>query len=217
MTEHPLLANWFSGKDFTNDWFSHKVDALINTLAPLQHIQANILEIGSWEGRSAIFFLEYIPKCHITCIDTFRGSPNHGEKFEKSIAALEERFDKNTSIYASRINKMRMRSAVGLDNLAENGAQFDVIYIDASHRRDDVLTDTIMAWRLLKVGGIAIWDDLRFKLDWPSAERPADAIAAFCKIFDGTFDELHRGKQLIVKRTHEWPERFLISDTKRKL
>ena len=33
-----------------------------------------------------------------------------------------------------------------------------IVYIDGSHRPEDVLTDAVMAWKLLKEGGIMILD-----------------------------------------------------------
>ena len=36
---------------------------------------------------------------------------------------------------------------------------FDLIYIDASHYAPDVLSDAVLAFKLLKPGGILIFDD----------------------------------------------------------
>lgn len=36
---------------------------------------------------------------------------------------------------------------------------FDLVYIDGSHLRLDVLSDASMAWRLLREGGVMVFDD----------------------------------------------------------
>lgn len=217
-THKRQLATWFEGKDFTKDWFSYHAGPWFEHLHPWQDREARILEIGSWEGRSALFFLNYLPKAQLTCVDTFEGSQEHvGPDYEPVLAALERRFLANTAAFAERLQVIKARSAIALDRLTENGDQFDIIYIDASHRRDDVLIDSIMSWRLLAPGGILIWDDLHFRLDAPSSERPADAITAFCSVFAPCFDELHRSYQLIVRKTNQWPRRQTYTKPKRKV
>ena len=47
-------------------------------LAPLRKTPVRIVEIGSWEGRSALFFLKYLPYSRIVCIDTFQGTAEEG-------------------------------------------------------------------------------------------------------------------------------------------
>jgi predicted O-methyltransferase YrrM len=43
-------------------------------LHSLREKPARIFEIGSWEGRSALFFLNYLPLSNIVCIDPFEAS-----------------------------------------------------------------------------------------------------------------------------------------------
>jgi precorrin-6B methylase 2 len=43
-----------------------------------------------------------------------------------------------------------------LPQLLDEQQKFDVIYVDGSHVADDVLTDGITAWRLLKQGEVLI-------------------------------------------------------------
>ncbi|MBA3446078.1 MAG: class I SAM-dependent methyltransferase [Pseudaminobacter sp.] len=198
---------WYAGKIFSNDWLTARLAPWLMALAPRVADAAEVLEIGSWEGRSAIAFLEILPRATITCVDTFAGSPNHqGDPLmREQLSKLEARFDRNTAGYSRRISKIKCRSVAAMDMLIEAGRQFDVIYIDASHRRDDVFADSVMAWRLLRIGGTLMWDDLRFKLEWARSERPADAIAMFGAMFGECFTEIHRDKQLFVVKTADWP------------
>jgi predicted O-methyltransferase YrrM len=41
----------------------------------------------------------------------------------------------------------------------EKKIEFDFIYIDGSHAACDVMSDAVLAWKLLKENGIMIFDD----------------------------------------------------------
>lgn len=64
---------------FSSDWFSHNIvglNAIFEYLKPKR-----ILEIGSFEGRSTVFFAEkalaYQSEVEIVCVDTWEGSAEH--------------------------------------------------------------------------------------------------------------------------------------------
>ena len=210
--EHPFWQRWYEGKDFSNDWFTMNIETWLRVLDPYKSRPMEILEVGSWEGRSAIAFLEIFPLSKLTCVDKFGGEPidpnNHllRDQFQKQ----EGRFDRNTAQYASRLTKMKGRASAMLDSLAQDKRQFDIIHIDADHSRSAVLTDSVMTWPLLRTGGVLIWDDVQFHLEWEPSERPADAIKMFCAMFGDSFRELHRGWQLIVKKEGEWPAKYRV-------
>ena len=56
--------------------------------------------------------------------------------------------------------------------------QFDFVYIDAGHSASDVLTDAILSFHLLKVGGVIVFDDYSY------AEDTKFAVDTFIKAFD---------------------------------
>ena len=58
-----------------DDWFSKNINIWKNYLIPLKEIK--YLEIGSFEGRSAVFVGELMNIKEITCVDTFEGSNEH--------------------------------------------------------------------------------------------------------------------------------------------
>lgn len=169
-------------------------------LLPLQKQRCRVLEIGSWEGRSAIFFLEFLPLCRITCIDTFAGSDEHklGTVWNQNVAGIENRFDANLASYAGRVEKIKIRSVDALGRLAQAGQIFEVIYIDGSHAAADVLSDSTLTWPMLRANGILIWDDY----EWGCADedRPQPAIDAFLRSKSSELTEIHRGYQLAVRK-----------------
>src|SRR5215510_810415 len=65
---------WFRDKEFTSDWSSGNFTLWGRVFRPLRGKPLRIVEIGSWEGRSAIFFLNFFDQSTITCIDPFDGA-----------------------------------------------------------------------------------------------------------------------------------------------
>ncbi len=65
----------------------------------------NMLEIGSWEGRSAVFLMHYFPVAEITCVDTWKGSDEHVG--DESLMSVEERFDSNVAQFGGRVRKFK--------------------------------------------------------------------------------------------------------------
>lgn len=194
-------AEWFAGKDFTADWTSHNFPVWETILADLRDSEVAVLEIGSWEGRSAIFFLRYLPLARLTCIDAFTGNPErHAGDVEylQACREVERRFDANLREFVGRVEKRKARSVPALDALAVEGRSYDVIYIDGSHTTDDVLIDSLLSWRLLKHGGLLMWDDY----GKPGVDQPKPAIDAFLALKREQVSELHRGYQIIVQRRH---------------
>ena len=196
------IRRWFDGKEFSVDWTSHHLAVWLPIFLPLRDRVRDVLEIGSWEGRSSVFFLEFFPDCNLTCIDTFAGGPTCLPLPEGRVQVehCEHRFDANLAPYAERVRKIKGRSARELDRLGERGEKFDLIYIDGEHLRDDVLIDSVMAWHLLRPDGILVWDDYAWGLDLPADRRPQQAIDAALSLYAGEYVELHRDYQVIIRR-----------------
>ena len=192
---------WYRDKTFTADWTSINFVNWTTHLSRFQDRAPAVLEIGSWEGRSAVFFLEFLPRCRITCIDTFEGGAEHADFDQVVVSSTEARFDGNLASYGQRVRKIKSRSLPALDRLAQNNEVFDLIYIDGSHTRDDVLLDSVLAWRLLAPDGICIWDDYTWGLrDRAPAERPREAIDAFLDLHSAELQILHTGSQIIAEK-----------------
>jgi len=108
----------------------------------------DILEIGTFEGRTAFWLLDNIPNSRITVID-----PHLGPKFK-------ENFDK----WALNNNQSRFiwvcnHSFSALIDEISQYKQYDLIYIDGCHCSSCVLSDAILSWKILKTNGILLFDD----------------------------------------------------------
>jgi predicted O-methyltransferase YrrM len=194
--------SWFAGKEFTTDWTSGNFSLWRRVLAPLREEPVRILEIGSWEGRSANFFLQFFPRSTIVCIDTFGGNANEANVYENLAASTaEQRFDRNLAPFGNRVEKIVCSSVSALEQLKVQGRRFDLAYIDGGHWRDDVMADSLGVWALLASGGVVIWDDYRWGRDAPPEQRPQPAIDAFLDTHQGAYRLLAKGYQVIIERT----------------
>ncbi|KXZ46234.1 hypothetical protein GPECTOR_45g104 [Gonium pectorale] len=80
--------------------------------------------------------------------------------------------------------------------------QFDLVYVDGSHLRADVLTDIVMAWQLLKPGGVMVLDDYSWDQYLDNlACHPKQAIDAFLTVFGHQLRILSLLYQVMVERT----------------
>ncbi|MBU2259628.1 class I SAM-dependent methyltransferase [Patescibacteria group bacterium] len=204
---------------FTADWFSNQIPIWEEHLSDLRGKPSiRFLEIGSFEGRSTCWLLDNIlthPDSIITCIDTFselkkEQLEKHGEfwginpPYPHNIN-VEEIFDYNIQATGSpqKVNKLKGKSQRLLRNLPFE--HFNGVYIDGSHLAADVLSDAILAWPLLKEDGILLFDDWGLDMYRDPKNNPRTAIESFMKVFEGSFEALHKGWQVIIRKTSERP------------
>ena len=184
--------------EFTRDWFSTNIPVWEKALAPYRgKADVHYLEVGVFEGRSALWALENIltdPTARLTCIDLFNGP--YKERF---FANLERSGESGKVTAITDYSQLALRK-LPLDH-------FDIIYIDGSHSEDDVLEDAVLSWRLLKEGGLMIFDDYRWAGSFAagtSADAPTDfcktAIDRFVQCFDRHFEVIHNSYQIILRK-----------------
>ena len=72
--------NFFKKFKFSNDWFTNNIPIWVPILNKKKNNKIlKILEIGSYEGMSAIFFLDFFKNAKIDCVETFEGSDEHSD------------------------------------------------------------------------------------------------------------------------------------------
>ncbi|HWP47774.1 MAG TPA: class I SAM-dependent methyltransferase [Candidatus Limnocylindrales bacterium] len=144
---------------FTADYTAQAIPVWRKCLGDLKgKAYVRLLEIGSYEGRSALWFLENTlthPTCLIICVDIFRSR------------RAESRFDHNIQVSGrtSQVIKIIGRSQGVLPLLRENS--YDIIYIDGSHCVADVGTDARLVWALLQPDSILIFDHYMWEPEKP--------------------------------------------------
>ncbi|RAV13562.1 class I SAM-dependent methyltransferase [Mycolicibacterium sp. GF69] len=163
--------------------------------------KVQILEIGSWEGRSTLFLLTYFTQGHLTAVDTWAGSAEYEYNATANVRDLESRFDGNVAVFKDRVTKRKGSSLHVLPQLLDEDQKFDVIYVDGSHVADDVLRDSIAAWDMLKQAGILIFDDFLWMCYPRFRANPGWAINTFLKYRAGEYKVLNANYQLILQKT----------------
>ena len=199
---------------FTKDWF-HWAPQVWEQLIPMlpegnTYGVANrgirhFLEIGSFEGRSAVWIMEHMmgEGDTITCIDTWEGGEEHGAE---DMGAVDQRFQHNIDVAKGRfpnrkVHPYKCQSVIALAEEVQYARDmYAFAYIDGSHVARDVLTDACMTWPLIAKGGIVVFDDYLWGDPRDILHRPKPAIDAFCNIFAEELDIIHVGYQAIIKK-----------------
>lgn len=198
-----VFAGNIRGLEFSHTWFDGSIPLWVKLLSGLKATgkPVEILEIGSWEGRSTVFLLGYFPNGRLTAVDTWQGGDEHRDF--GALSALEQRFDANVAAFGGRVEKMKGLSSMVLAQIAGSRREcFDLIYVDGSHFADDVMLDAVFAWRLLRQGGIMIFDDYLWRIEqYGWKKNPARAVNLFLRLCKGDFDLLHAGYQLAIRKT----------------
>ncbi len=154
-----------------------------------------MLEIGAFEGRTTEFAARLFPNARITCIDPWI---DYAEM--PDLPRAEECFRRNTANIAQRIRAIKGFSSFVLPRLLDQGEQFDVVFIDGSHAYADVVIDSMYGWRLLKGGGVLIWDDYLWRKRDYGRRVPKLAIDQFLTAFRGHYVPLWAFKQVAIRK-----------------
>ncbi|NOL51616.1 class I SAM-dependent methyltransferase [Pelistega suis] len=148
------------------DWFSHNIpsfSAIFDRIKPKR-----ILEIGSYEGRSAAYMIEkalqYHQEVELFCIDTWEGGQEHIGVNDMNM--VERNFLHNMQVMQQRYPGLKLHQLKGYSHpammqLCTQGLEgtFDFIYVDGSHEAPDVLMDALLAHRLARKQGVIAFDD----------------------------------------------------------
>ena len=188
--------------EFTQDWFSHNIPGMQSVVNQIPEIK-KVLEIGSFEGRSACWFLEEVldDSGKLCCVDNFGGSLEHTQ-FDFN--EVKRKFLTNTSQVKKpnqHLHLVEKSSTVALADLIVHNATFDFIYIDGSHTSPDTLTDACMAFQLLKKGGGMVFDDYLWEMHTGIIRSPKAAIDMFVMLFSEQCRVVLNGYQVGVIRT----------------
>ena len=179
------------------DWFTHNINNLdlIFKKKQLYSKELSMLELGSYEGNSSVFFLKYFQKIKLTCVDTFEGSIEQGNKnFDK----VFENFKFNTKNYKDRVEVFRLKSKEFFKNT--NDSNFDLIYIDGSHYAKDVFEDATNSFDVLNKNGYIIFDDFLWDFYENINDNPIGGVKLFIKKNFFKLKIISIGYQIIIQK-----------------
>jgi predicted O-methyltransferase YrrM len=162
------------------------------------------LEIGTFKGDSAEWMCENIfthETARYYCVDPFTGSVEH-HVGKIDCTTLEADSRARLDLFPqSRIIKGYSQDV--LLNTKFGDKSLDFIYIDGSHIARDVMVDSVLAFRLVKVGGVICWDDLAWEVFPDPLDKPRIAIESFLKVYARELKVVHLGWQAIAIKTSE--------------
>tara|TARA_B100000214_G_scaffold156271_1_gene112073 strand:- start:170 stop:856 length:687 start_codon:yes stop_codon:yes gene_type:complete len=162
---------FLKNKKITNDYFSMHSYNFFKYLNFLEG-NFNYLEIGTYEGNSAMFVANTFPKSKVYCVDNWNKTEEYGDQ---NFDIVEKNFDYNTSSF-NNILKFKNNSD---DFFKKNNTLFEVIYIDGYHKDFQVLKDCRNAWKILKKNGLLICDDYIWNFYENIKENPCYSINKF--------------------------------------
>jgi len=162
-------------------------------LAHLKGKPAVGLEIGTCRGESAESMCTRVftdPKSLYYCVDTFEGSPEYDKaiKFSEVETAARERL--------KGFKQVAILKGTSAEVLKKFKTPLDSVYIDGGHDSLNVIRDSVMAFDLLKVGGVMIWDDYGWTLMPNEIDRPKFAIDFFLKTYAKHLNVIHKAWQV---------------------
>ncbi len=185
---------------YTVDWFSGNISLWSHCLREFKDRPVNALEIGSFQGRSSRWLFENIlthPDARLTCVDTFEGSEEH-YAVPGLLTNLRGLFDHNLKPYEEKLTVL-VGSSQSI--LRTHSDSYDFAYVDGDHHAPSVLEDAMNAFRLLKYGGILIFDDYLWTGGGPDpTQNPKLAIDAFLAVNAKRLLVLFKDYQVIVRK-----------------
>ena len=179
---------------FTNNWFNNsEIKSLI--LKYIDVTNSNkILEIGSYEGASACFFSDILLNnngSELTCVDPFDNS-DPTSPVTDNVKVL---FYSNIS-QSKNYNKITVKELYSNDFYNENNKTYNFIYIDGSHRLDDITVDFTNCLKIIETNGIIWMDDYRGD-DGVSIKNHIDALYEQNKHL---IEIIHTGYQIAFRK-----------------
>ena len=180
----------------TPNWFQY---AQHNFETHLAHIptdaELDILQIGAYTGDASVWFTDRFPDARLTDVDTWEGSdePDHHNLDWRSVWSIYR-----TRLAGRNVTPWRMTSDQYF-YFAQPHQEFDIVYVDGDHTREQVARDAENAWNALKPGGILIFDDYTWRGHEPG-NNPMDAINPFLVAHNEEFVIVTLNTQAWIRR-----------------
>jgi len=176
-------------------WFNQsELRALVSNFLE-NHQPNNILEIGSYEGASSVFFADNFlahKKATLTCVDPFL-SIDDNDHHSLLLSDQEKNFLNNISntLFPDKITFEKKTSDLFF---SENKKRFNFIYIDGSHDPKQVVIDLDNALKVITNGGI-IWMD-----DYLGGTNIKSAVDEYISSKNPPLEVIHSGYQIAFKK-----------------
>ena len=164
---------------FSEDWFSSNIPLWDYNIKKefSKNSKLKYLEIGTFEGKSAIYICENFENIEVTCVDPFDKYETIESLVKKQdMKKIYDTFQSNIKVFKNRITHYKISSN---EFFKKSNELFDIIYIDGSHYYIDVENDFKNSLNCLNKGGIIIFDDFLWNYYKKIEENPINGILPF--------------------------------------
>ena len=134
------------------------------SLCYMQNLEGDVVEIGSWQGRSSTFLARAVKESkngNFYAIDHFGGNVGKEDFYaiDGSLSNLKANFKENLSKFglSDIVNLLDMANTEAVDKIKDKTIRF--LFIDGDHTKKGVQKDIELFFPLLKKGSIVVFDD----------------------------------------------------------
>ena len=144
-------------KNFSQKWFLNNFEIFTFFLPKDKSLKFDYLEVGCYEGLSSFYVLSEYKSVNAFFLDIWDMPNPNSKTLSPNFDLIEKAFDQNLSGFDFK--KIKNDSVISMRKLLKENVHFDFIYIDGSHNGEDILSDAIEAFKILKVNGLMFFDD----------------------------------------------------------
>ena len=186
-----------SNKNFSNKWFLNNFDIFNHFLPENKNEKFNYLEIGCFEGLSSFYVLSQFKFVNAYFLDIWDEPNKNSKSLTDDFNKVEKLFDENLSKF--NFTKIKDDSVISMRKLLRKNMDFDFIYVDGSHNGEDILSDAIEAFKILKKGGLIFFDDfLQYELN--RKIQSYVGIEKFLELYSNDLQIVFFQNNLVVKK-----------------
>lgn len=134
------------------------------SLCYMQDLEGDVVEIGSWQGRSSTFLARAVKESgngKFYAIDHFGGNVGKEEFYaiNGSLSSLKDSFIENLSRFGliDTVNLLDMVNTQAYEKI--KGKKIRFLFIDGDHTKDGVKKDIELFFPQLEKGSIVVFDD----------------------------------------------------------
>ena len=184
-------------KNFSNKWFLNNFDIFNFFLPKEKNSKFDYLEVGCFEGLSSFFVLSEYKAVNAILLDIWDMPNPNSKTLSHNFNSIEKAFDNNLSGF--NFTKIKDDSVVAMRKLFKQNKSFDFIYIDGSHNGEDILSDAIEAFKILKKEGLIFFDDF-LQHDKNRALQSYEGIEKFLTLYSSYIKIEYFQNNLVVRK-----------------
>ena len=186
-----------NSKNFSNRWFLNNFDIFNFFLPEDRDSKFNYLEIGCFEGMSSLYVLSKYRNVNAFLLDIWDIPNPNSKTISNDFSSVERAFDENLSEYT--FTKFKNDSVVTMRKLFKENKSFDFIYIDGSHNGEDILSDAIEAFKIIKKDGLIFFDDF-LQHDKRRDLQSYEGIEKFLSLYSNYLEIEYFQNNLVIKK-----------------